>query len=191
MAWAAVGVPRTRRPRRSALRWVRSAATWVGLSLLLLLLVGPATGRWRVVPVLSGSMEPRYPVGALVLAAPMPSTHLALGDVVLFEAPVPGAPTVMHRVVAVEATDEGLQYRTKGDANPAVDPWRLRLSAEQAWRVRGGVPLVGRASVLLQQRPAGLAVLFGGVLLVGGVALRAIWSPSNGRRAGEHRRSAA
>jgi signal peptidase len=152
--------------------------TTAALLLFLVVAVGPLTGQWRSAPVLSGSMTPRYPVGSLVFARPMPSAHLTVGDVILFQAPEPGNPTVMHRIAAIEQGDEGLLYRTKGDANTAIDPWLLKLNDSTAWRVHGEIPVVGKLAVLVRHRPIQIVLLLlvGSLVVIAGLSW--IWRPA-------------
>ena len=63
---------------------------------------GNATGRFRLAPVLSGSMSPTYPTDSLVVATPIPSDDVRVGDVVLFNAPADGNPLTMHRIYEAE-----------------------------------------------------------------------------------------
>lgn len=76
----------------------------------------------QVFTVLSGSMEPAYHTGSLIYVKKADYTHLAVGDVITFMLDENTIAT--HRIVEVvpDATDSSvLRYRTKGDANSAVD----------------------------------------------------------------------
>lgn len=176
MAWAAVPPRAHRRSRLAAVRRVAAAVAVVAMFLLAVTILGSITGRWRLVPVLTGSMAPGYPAGSVVFVVPKPSSQLAVGDVVLFQAPVPGKPTVMHRLAAIEQADDGVVYRTKGDANAAADPWLLQLRGSTAWEVRGGpIPLLGRLTMLAKQPAVGASLLMLSVLTLMTAALRGIW----------------
>lgn len=136
------------------MRGVARAALLTALvaSLLTLLAVGlgPRTGRYRTVTVLSGSMEPAIAAGSVVIVTPVRATDVAPGDVVTFNAPIDGAPVVTHRVVAVEHEDGLPVIETKGDANLEPDPWRARIEDPVAWVVRADVPLAGFAIIALR-----------------------------------------
>lgn len=68
--------------------------------------------------VLSGSMEPVLPVGALVYVEPVPeSEQIESGDVVAYQ--TMDGTAVIHRVVDYGDTEDS--YITKGDANNTVD----------------------------------------------------------------------
>jgi signal peptidase len=68
--------------------------------------------------VLSGSMEPEYHVGALVLINTNASAeNLSVGDVVTYQ--LNEESVVTHRVVSVNTVAQ--TFRTKGDANDIED----------------------------------------------------------------------
>lgn len=75
--------------------------------------------------VTSGSMEPTIPVGSLVVLDKVTvarSAQLHVGDVVTFRA-ASGSTDVLvtHRIVEVRRFATGVEYVTKGDANPTPD----------------------------------------------------------------------
>ena len=68
--------------------------------------------------VLSGSMEPTYPVGSLVYVRSVDASELRVGDPVTFT--LEGREAVAtHRVIEVDA--ESASLRTQGDANDEPD----------------------------------------------------------------------
>lgn len=69
--------------------------------------------------VLTGSMEPKIPVGSLVFT--MDAANYNIGDVIAFKR---GDITVTHRIVGIK---DGL-FETKGDANNSVDPQMVTKS---------------------------------------------------------------
>lgn len=78
----------------------------------------------NIFTVMSGSMEPSYPVGALIYTKSVDPTTLKKGDVITFmndETTI-----VTHRIseVVTETSPSGeetLKFRTKGDANKSAD----------------------------------------------------------------------
>lgn len=149
---------------------------------------GPLTGAWRVAPVRSGSMAPAVPAGALVVSRPEPTGAVRPGWVVTFHRPVDRG-VVTHRVVRVVRGGRHPVVETKGDANPAPDPWRLRLVGARVWRVRAVVPGVGRALIVLQARALRLATTAGVPLVLGFWAAAAlVRGPRREERAEEWRR---
>lgn len=140
--------------------------------LFLVVAIGPHTGRYRTLTVLSASMQPTLPAGSVVVVTPTPVADVTVGDIITYTAPVADAGVVTHRVVEVVAPGT---VRTQGDANNAPDPWVAQLKGTTAWKVRTDVPLLGHvlsalrdpiARVLTVGTTTALGVLFG---------LRAIW----------------
>ena len=68
--------------------------------------------------VLSGSMEPTYPVGSLIYVKKTPAAEIQVGDAITFR--LNGEGTIAtHRVIAISS--DGTQFTTQGDANDAPD----------------------------------------------------------------------
>ncbi len=140
--------------------------------LLLATLAVVVVGRVRLEPVLTGSMAPRYPVGTLVAVTPVRPGSIRVGDVVMFVPPAPyrtptGGP-VLHRVVSIATAPGGqLLVRTKGDANPAPDPWTVDASRGGLMRLRGSSVVAGRVLEGARHTTSGPALLvWPGVLLM-------------------------
>lgn len=90
--------------------------------LLAVALAGVRLVGMQVFTVLSGSMEPNYHVGSLIYVKKVDYTQLKAGDVITFMLDEDTVAT--HRIVEVVPDEEDpsvLRYRTKGDANEAVD----------------------------------------------------------------------
>lgn len=160
----------------------RVGSALVGCSLLVLLFVGlgPRTGQYRTVNVLSGSMGAAAPTGALVVVTPLPPSEVKVGDVITYQIPVDDHRVVTHRVVEVVEAGDRPVVRTKGDANEAADPWLARLEGDTAWKARLAVP--GLGTVIRALRAPWLSgVLVRGVpVVLALVWLAEIWVP--GRR---------
>ena len=125
--------------------------------------------------VYSGSMRSVLPVGSLAIVEPTPAAQVEVGDVITFTDPYVPGKLVTHRVVQiVPRAGKPLAYRTKGDANPAVDPWAVELPGEVG-RLAFQVPYVGYALVYMRtvEVRTTLIGLVGAFLLFG--MLRWIW----------------
>src|SRR5699024_11712895 len=128
---------------RSALAGASSVLLVRVLALAVALAVVPRVMGCEALTVLTGSMEPTYAPGDVVVS--VPRDGYAVGDVVTFQ-PVSGDPTlVTHRIVAVQlGGPEGTMYVTRGDANGADDD---PIKAEQVMgEVLYHVPYVGHLS---------------------------------------------
>ncbi len=68
--------------------------------------------------VLSGSMEPVFASGDLVLVKEVPSDRLKEGDIIAFRE---GNAVVTHRILTIAEEDGTRRYVTKGDNNNVED----------------------------------------------------------------------
>lgn len=132
-------------------RWLRRAVRTVVLLAVLALcaigVVAVGTGNWQIRPILSGSMRPHFPIGGVLVTERVPTSSLRVGDVAVFHPPDDPAITYMHRIVWLEHKGGSLLIRTKGDANPTVDPWTLRVKSPVSYEARYVLPYVGYAAV--------------------------------------------
>lgn len=74
--------------------------------------------------VVTGSMEPEIPVGAILVAKEVEITELRIGDIICFFSLESGrfGQIITHRVVNILTTEDGmLLLQTKGDANLVTD----------------------------------------------------------------------
>ncbi|XP_018494111.1 signal peptidase complex catalytic subunit SEC11C [Galendromus occidentalis] len=112
-----------------------------------------------IVVVLSGSMEPAFQRGDLLLLTNHEEDPVNAGDIVVFKIAGRVVP-IVHRVMKIHQNGNGtLKILTKGDNNSVND--RSLYSPGTAWldrknivgRVRGFVPYVGWLSLGLQESP--------------------------------------
>src|SRR5215831_13905613 len=121
---------------------------------------------FRPVAVYSGSMRPTLGVGSLAVDRVVPASSVHVGDVITFNDPYVKGRLVTHRVAQIVPTKQGLAYRTKGDANPARDPWAIRLN-DQVGRVAFHVPLAGYLLYYVHTREIrGLLLIFVAVFVL-------------------------
>jgi signal peptidase len=155
-----------------------AARALLALSALVLLMagLGPLTGAYRTVTVLSGSMGPGMPVGAVAVLVPVNPAAVKVGDVITFQAPIADHPVVTHRVVEILEGGAHPVFRTKGDANLSADPWSARIESSPAWRRVAVVPYAGRVIRALRSAPVHHATVQVVPVLLLGVLLLAIWS---------------
>ena len=129
---------------------------------------------FRPLVVYSGSMGPTLPVGSLVALRPTPAASVRVGDVITFRDPYDRSRLVTHRVVSIAQRPVGRVYRTKGDANPAPDPWRVTLPGEVG-TPRFTIPWAGYALAYASTREVRQAAIVVFAALVLGSLLRRIW----------------
>ncbi len=104
--------------------------------------------------VLSGSMEPAYPVGGIVFVQPTAPENLHAGDVVMYQL-ANGVP-VTHRVVSADSTQR--TFITKGDANPTEDPSPVPFDAVIG-KAKLYLPLLGYIALFVQTVPGLICVV--------------------------------
>ncbi len=140
---------------------------------------------WQLQSVQSGSMQPTYPVGSLLVVETIDASRVEPGMPIVFEDPELPGRLVAHRVVA-EVPGDQRAFTTQGDANANRDafpvPARL-VRGHVMWHVTG----LGEVLDWLQwPRSFVLLVLVPGVLL----AVGEVRSLVRRRRAATERRLA-
>ena len=139
------------------------------VAVLLVIGIGPHTGRYRTLTVLTGSMRPAMPVGSVVVVVPERPSQLRVGQVVTYRIPVEDHRVISHRVVRIVEGGDRPIFQTQGDANNAPDYWLAQVNGGTVWHVTHVLPGLGRALHVLRQpmvhrvtilvAPAALALL--------------------------------
>jgi signal peptidase len=163
-------------PTRGVRRLSRCAVNFV----LLVVVVGcvawlapSALGYDRYV-ITGGSMTGTYDKGSVVFEKQVPVSDLAVGDVVTYLPPADSgvANLVTHRIVRIErAEGGGSLFRTQGDHNPQVDPWKFQLTGAEQPVVQFGVPHVGWVFIALADRNLRMLAIGGPATLIALIAL--------------------
>ena len=131
------------RKGRTLLRIIRRVLAAAVCVFVLVLAVAVTTGKWELMPVLSGSMSPHMGTGSLAVTERVPTSQLQLGDVAVFHPPFSPQVIYIHRVVYLTRSHGKVLVRTKGDANSIVDPWTVTINSTSINVVRFSIPLVG------------------------------------------------
>lgn len=116
------------------------------------LLIAPKVLGFESMVVLSGSMEPEYPVGSMVYVKDVNYEDIEVGDVISYR--LSDGTMVTHRVAAIN--DDGT-LTTKGDANNVADASPVKESqvfGEAKWKL----PYFGYISSFIKSA-GGIAVL--------------------------------
>lgn len=80
---------------------------------------------YRMFTVVSGSMEPKYTIGDVLIAKSVPADEIKVGDSISYEGKISGfdEQIVTHQVVRIEKDVDGNYiYHTKGLSNLVEDP---------------------------------------------------------------------
>jgi signal peptidase I len=175
---------RSRRTIGRAARRVLDVALRLAVVVALAVLVGlallPRTGWYRVETVLSGSMQPTFAPGDLIVVTPEPAGAVGVGQVISYSIPVDDHHVETHRIARILQRGEHPVIRTKGDANNGLDPWTARLSDSTAWRLRATVPNLGWLIVWLRSPVFHFLTVFLAPLLLALVWLGRIWRKPGG-----------
>jgi signal peptidase I len=141
------------RPARTILGWCGQVVAWAvilcAVAVVSLTVLLPRVGGATPYTILTGSMQPHYPPGTLVVAKPVDVHDLAVGDIITYQLHS-GDPTVVtHRIVATALRADGTTLvQTQGDANNTPDEaWVMPVQIKgELWY---SVPYLGRFDVLM------------------------------------------
>lgn len=160
--------------RRHAGRLTYALLLLVAVAVATLFLVPKALG-YDVYVITTGSMSGTVDPGGLVIADRVPVGELAVGDVITY-APPPTSGVdhlVTHRIADIGEDAEGaVVYKTKGDANSAVDPWEFSLDSPVQARMQWALPSVGWPVLWLSDRETRMLAIGVPALAIALVALR-------------------
>lgn len=127
-------------------------------AVLAVAVVVPRLGGGTPYAVLTGSMQPNYPPGTLVVVRQVPFDEIAIGDVITYQLSSGQAEVVTHRVIGRTTLPDGTsRLLTQGDANGVPD-----AETVQEKQVRGrlwyAAPYLGRVNGVLTARDKQIGV---------------------------------
>ncbi|GFI26712.1 signal peptidase I W [Lachnospiraceae bacterium] len=132
-----------RRKKKTAVHICNAAGTALILLVIALcsLLVLPGCFGFHMYHVLSGSMEPKLPVGSLIYVREEKPEDVKERDIIAFYSSKEDAGIITHRVVKNNVVSG--TFQTKGDANDAEDP--MPVSYENyIGSVAASIPYLGK-----------------------------------------------
>jgi signal peptidase len=127
----------------ASVKFLANAVLGVAVIAFVVFGVGPHTGRYRTLSILSGSMDPTFAQGDAIIDTPIAAEDVRVGDVITYHAPTAGSPLITHRVVDVLRPGPRPVVKTRGDANVGDDAWTAELEAGSVWKQRVTVPRAG------------------------------------------------
>lgn len=134
----------------------------IAVVIFAVLLVGVRLFGIQVYSVISGSMEPEYPVGSLIYVKEVEPSEIEVGNVITYVLPNDTPST--HRVIRID--DENQHFYTKGDANEYEDtnPVHYKnLIGTPIFKI----PYLGYVAYYIQHPPGMyIAIAAGAVLLL-------------------------
>ena len=123
-----------------------------------LILILPTLLGYERYVIVSGSMEPTIPVGAVIYDEVVPVDDIETGDIITFVPPPEYGidDPVTHRVIEISIAGENTShpgarlFQTKGDANEDPDAWKMVLDGPDQARYVRHIPYVGYVYMALQ-----------------------------------------
>ena len=148
--------------------------------LLVAVLLAPSLLGFSFEPLLGGSMEPTIHTGALIAIGKTGPEEILVGDIIGFK--VEGMDTpVCHRVIEIVDTEEGVGFRTKGDASESPDTWVVKPE-NLIGKVAFHLSWVGYVAKFVKT-PYGFGLLLGlPALIIIVMELRSIFWPKHTKR---------
>lgn len=131
-----------RRPPLAA-RVIRDVVLVLGVVATIAVAILTAVVHIHVMRVATPSMEPTIRVGDVVVVREESTADLDAGEMVVLPVPDAGGAMYVHRLTSVRVDDGQVIVTTKGDANPAPDPWELRIDSATVPLVIGQIPVPG------------------------------------------------
>lgn len=142
------------------------------IALLLIVSVFPITGNFKIMAVLSGSMEPAIKTGAVVVIKP--ANDYKIGDIVTFGPNTKTQVPVTHRIYDIKIVAGEPVFMTKGDANESPDTKEIQKK-DIIGKVLFSVPFAGYA-VDFAKKPFGfLLIIIVPAVLIVYEEIRKIW----------------
>ena len=117
--------------------------------------------------VTSKSMEPAIKAGDTVLTRQVPRTALKAKEIVVLPVPDNAALKYSHRVISVKNVQSGTLLKTKGDANPNIDSWNMKVTSDQVPEVMAVIPTASIFNGPISRRTIFLTLFYTGILLFG------------------------
>lgn len=156
-------------------KWAGNLITYVMMAVLIFLAVTviatkasggePEVLGYQLKTVLSGSMEPEFKTGSIIVVEPGGDmTGFQSGDVITFVEE--DGKLITHRVIEVVNSGEHVMYRTKGDNNASPDS-SLVLSDNVVAQYTGfTIPYLGYVVSFAQSQNGAFLLLIPGFILI-------------------------
>ncbi|MFV0375102.1 signal peptidase I [Microbacterium sp.] len=139
---------------RTVASFVGRTAAWIvilaAVTVIVVAVLIPRIAGATPYTILTGSMQPAYPPGTLVVVRPVDDTDdLSVGDVVTVQLESGEETVVTHRIVEIQhRADSQTQFITKGDANDVPDA-EPRMPVQVRGEVWYSIPYLGYISTAL------------------------------------------
>jgi len=156
---------------------------FLGLIGALVILI-PAVSGSTPMTILTGSMQPTYPPGTLIIVQPIEPDAIVIGDPITYQIESGKPEVVTHRVVAISATGSQLSFTTQGDNNAVADTNPV-LPVQVRGKVWYAVPYIGYVNTIVNGDNRSWIVPLSAVALfayAGWMFASGIWTAARRRR---------
>jgi len=130
------------------------------IAIIALMTVVPFVMGYKPVVVLSGSMEPTYPVGSMIYYKASNFEDINEGDVITFR--LGGGALATHRVI--QKNEETREFTTKGDNNETEDTKPIRYEEVVGKTGNIAIRYVGYVGTYIKEVP--VMVALGAILIL-------------------------
>ena len=137
-----------------------SSAIYFIIAIFMAIILIPFVAGYKPVVVLSGSMEPAYPIGSIIFYKPLDFNDIKVGDAITFK--LGGGALATHRVI--EKDNENQKFTTKGDNNTTVDIKPVSYEAVVGKTGKIVIPYIGFISTYIKEIP--IVITLGIVLII-------------------------
>jgi signal peptidase I len=155
-----------------------ASITLAAAALLACVTLLPGLAGFERYVITSGSMTGSYDRGSIVFDEVVPVEQLRVGDAITYKPPAGEGPDhlITHRIASIERDRGGARvFRTKGDANRAVDPWTFRLDQPTQARVAFHIPYAGYALAALSREDVRRLAVAAPAALIALMSLLGLW----------------
>ena len=137
------------RPKRRP-RVQKSNHGWTIIAIFTVIMVFFSYGYLGVEPtvIYSGSMKPEFQVGDIVLVDEIKIQEIKQGDIIQFVRE--GNVKILHRVIDIQETEQGLSFIVKGDANEDADTEPV-LEQHVTGKAVYTVPKIGWIQIMIKE----------------------------------------
>ena len=98
--------------------------------------------------IVSGSMVPELEIGDIVIVKTINPEELEENEIISFRK---GQSVITHRIIEIMETDNGREFKTKGDSNNTEDTEIIR-DTEIEGKVIQKIPLIGKFALMLKSK---------------------------------------
>lgn len=156
---------------------------FLGLIGALVILIPAVTGSTPMT-ILTGSMQPTYPPGTLIIVQPVAAEDIVIGDPITYQIESGKPEVVTHRVIAISTTGTEVSFTTQGDNNAVPDPKSV-LPVQVRGKVWYAVPYIGYVNTIVNGDNRSWIVPLSAVALfayAGWMFASGIWQSARRRR---------